>query len=115
MLRCWNENGPIGSQGSGTIRRCGLDGWSKCGIVGEVCHWGVKMEASGVSEAQARPDCTLFLLLVDPVVEFSGGWRDGSALKSAECSSEGPEFKTQQPHGGSQPSVVESDALFWCV
>jgi len=21
----------------------------------------------------------------------------------------------QQPHGGSQPSVMRSDALFWCV
>ena len=26
-----------------------------------------------------------------------------------------PEFNYQQPHGGSQPSVIESDALFWCV
>jgi hypothetical protein len=33
------------------------------------------------------------------------GWRDGS----------GPEFNSQKPHGGSQPSVMESDALFWCV
>jgi hypothetical protein len=29
------------------------------------------------------------------------GWRDGSAVKSTDCSSEGPEFKFQQPHGGS--------------
>ena len=43
------------------------------------------------------------------------GWRDGSVVKSANCSSEGPEFKSQQPHGGSQPSVMKSDALFWCV
>jgi hypothetical protein len=35
--------------------------------------------------------------------------------KSTDCSSEGPEFKSQQPHGGSQPSVMGSDALFWCV
>jgi hypothetical protein len=27
----------------------------------------------------------------------------------------GPEFNSQQPHGGSQPSVMESDATFWCV
>jgi hypothetical protein len=26
------------------------------------------------------------------------GWRDGSAVKSTDCSSEGPEFKSQQPH-----------------
>jgi hypothetical protein len=25
------------------------------------------------------------------------------------------EFNFQQPHGGSQPSAIESDALFWCV
>jgi hypothetical protein len=43
------------------------------------------------------------------------GWRDGSAVKSTDCSSRGPEFKSQQPHGGSQPSVMGSDALFWCL
>jgi hypothetical protein len=26
-----------------------------------------------------------------------------------------PEFKSRQPHGGSQPSVTRSDALFWSV
>jgi hypothetical protein len=29
-------------------------------------------------------------------------WRDGSAVKSTDCSSRGPEFNSQQPHGGSQ-------------
>jgi hypothetical protein len=43
------------------------------------------------------------------------GWRDGSADKSTDCSSKGPEFKSQQPHGGSQPPVIRSDALFWCL
>jgi hypothetical protein len=43
------------------------------------------------------------------------GWRDGSVVKNTDCSSEGPEFKFQQPHGGSQPSVMRSNALFWCV
>jgi hypothetical protein len=42
-------------------------------------------------------------------------WRDGSAVKSTDCSSKGPEFKSQQPHGGSQPSVMRSDGLFWYV
>jgi hypothetical protein len=32
-------------------------------------------------------------------------------VKSTDCSSEGPEFKSQQPHGGSQPSIIRSDAL----
>jgi hypothetical protein len=34
------------------------------------------------------------------------GWRDGSAVKSTDCSSRGSEFSSQQPHGGSQPSVM---------
>ncbi|CAH7196618.1 Gm16181 [Phodopus roborovskii] len=41
------------------------------------------------------------------------GWRDGSEVKSTDCSSRGPEFNSQQPHGGSQPSVMRSGALFW--
>ena len=41
------------------------------------------------------------------------GWRDGSAVKSTDCSSKGSEVKSQQPHGGSQPSVMGSDALSW--
>jgi hypothetical protein len=40
------------------------------------------------------------------------GCRDGSAVKNIYCSSRGPEFKPQQPHGGSQPSVMGSDTLF---
>ena len=47
--------------------------------------------------------------------KFFMSWRDGSAVKSTDCSSRGPEFNSQQPHGGSQPSVMGSDALFWCV
>jgi hypothetical protein len=45
----------------------------------------------------------------------AGGWSDGSVVKSTDGSSRGPEFNSQQPHGGSQPSVKGSDALFWCV
>jgi hypothetical protein len=30
------------------------------------------------------------------------GWRDGSVVKNTDCSSRGPEFNSQQPHGGSQ-------------
>jgi hypothetical protein len=36
-------------------------------------------------------------------------------VRAPDCSSEGPEFKSQQPHGVSQPSVTRSDALFWSV
>ena len=45
--------------------------------------------------------------------EEDRGWRDGSVVKSIACSSKGPEFNSQQPHGGSQPSVMGSGALFW--
>jgi hypothetical protein len=37
------------------------------------------------------------------------------AIKNTDRSSEGPGFKSQQPHGGSQPSVTRSDTLFWSV
>jgi hypothetical protein len=45
----------------------------------------------------------------------TGDWRYGSVVKSTLCFSRGPEFNSQQPHGGSQPSVMTSDALFWYV
>ena len=34
-------------------------------------------------------------------------------VRSTGCSSRGPEFKSQQPHGGSQPSIRRSGAFFW--
>jgi hypothetical protein len=43
------------------------------------------------------------------------GCRDGSAVNSTDCSSRGPEFNSQQPHDGSQISVIRSNALFCCV
>jgi hypothetical protein len=36
------------------------------------------------------------------------GWRDGSVVKNTDCSSKGPEFNSQQPHGGSHPPVLRS-------
>jgi hypothetical protein len=45
----------------------------------------------------------------------TGGWRDGSTVKNTDCSSEGSEFKSQQPNGGSQPFVTRSDTFFWSV
>jgi hypothetical protein len=39
-------------------------------------------------------------------------WRESSAVKSTDYSSRGPKFNSQQPHGGSQPSVMGSDTLF---
>ena len=42
---------------------------------------------------------------------YLSGWRDGS-VKSTGCSSRGPEFNSQHPHGGSQSSIMGSDVLF---
>jgi hypothetical protein len=39
-------------------------------------------------------------------MQSSGSWRDGSAVKSTDCFLRVPEFNSQQPHGGSQPSVI---------
>jgi hypothetical protein len=36
-------------------------------------------------------------------------------VKRNDCSSRGPEFNPQQPHGGSQPSIMGSDVLLWCL
>jgi hypothetical protein len=42
--------------------------------------------------------------------------RDGSVVKSADYSPEGPEFKSQQPYMvAHKPSVMKSDALFWSI
>jgi hypothetical protein len=64
------------------------------------CLPGVARDTAGVS-ITIKPLCP--------------GWRDGSAVKSTDCSSRGPEIKSQRPHGGSQPSLMRSDALFQCV
>jgi hypothetical protein len=51
--------------------------------------------------------------IVNANLKNNKGWRDGSAVKNTDCSSEGPEFNSQQPHDGSQPSLTRSDSLFW--
>ena len=38
-------------------------------------------------------------------------WRDGSVVKSTGCSSRGPEFKSQQPHGGLWLSMKGSSGM----
>ena len=44
----------------------------------------------GIIEANTLKDVSVCLSL-----------RNGSTVKSADCSSSGPEFYSQQPHGGS--------------
>jgi hypothetical protein len=48
---------------------------------------------------------------IQEIEERISGRRDGSAVRSIACTSRGPEFNSQQPHGGSQPSIMGSDAL----
>ena len=40
-----------------------------------------------------------------------GSWGDGSVVNGTDCFSRGPEFSSQQPHGGSQPSVIQCPLL----
>ena len=47
--------------------------------------------------------------------ETCGAGEMAQWVRAPDCSSEGQEFKSQQPHGGSQPSVTRSDSLFWSV
>ena len=52
-----------------------------------------------------------FFKILDKILD----WRDSSVVTSTDCFSRGPEFNSQQPYSGSQPSVMESIALFWYV
>jgi hypothetical protein len=64
------------------------------------------MELYDMSGLWCVDNCKLFIKeLKNP----NTGWRDGSLIKSTDCSSRGPEFNSQQSH------VMGSDALFWCV
>ena len=36
-------------------------------------------------------------------------------LRTLDALLEVPELNSQQSHGGSQPSIMRSDALFWCA
>jgi hypothetical protein len=48
-------------------------------------------------------------------VSKQGARKMVQAVKNTNCSSKGPEFNSQQPHGGLQPPVTGTDALFWYV
>jgi hypothetical protein len=72
------------------------------------------LASSPVHPWKPRPS---FWLIFRKITAFRNalGWSDGSVVKSTDCSSRGPEFNSQHPYGGSQPSVMGSDALYWCV
>ena len=54
----------------------------------------VEVSQEAVNRSFSRFSCT-------------GGWRDSSVIKNTNCSSEGHEFKSQQPHGGSTNICIE--------
>jgi hypothetical protein len=66
---------------------------------------------------QPRLHETLSYPLFTPRLQKGQKWAGEMAqwVRAPDCSSEGPEFKSQQPYGGSQPSVTRSDALLWSV
>jgi hypothetical protein len=80
---------------------------SASGIKACMCHHG---RLSG--------NCFISILVLCMNVQeltFGGTGGDGSVVKSTDHSSKGLEFKSQQPHSGSQPPIMRSDALFWSV
>jgi hypothetical protein len=58
---------------------------------------------------------TKLKVFVNNIKTKGGAGEMAQWVRAPNCSSEGPEFKSQQPHDGSQPSVIRSDALFWSV
>jgi hypothetical protein len=58
--------------------------------------------------------CLSVTILFNNITEVTGfksrlrDWSDGSVVKGTDCSFRGPEFNFQQPHGGSQPSIMGS-------
>jgi hypothetical protein len=39
--------------------------------------------------------------------KYTGAGEMAQGVRAPDCSSKGPKFKSQQPHGGSQPPVTE--------
>jgi hypothetical protein len=70
------------------------------------------------SNATIAPETVTKFSLMLKILKIDGHLKMyfyGSVVKSTDCSSSGPEYNSQQLHGGSQPSVMGSDALFWSV
>jgi hypothetical protein len=112
----WMSSFPLANVAFRIPGRTGISCW-----IGEEPHMTKRWEGVGtVGNLKLHP-CKLTngpASLVDTGLgaheKIYRGWRDGSVVKNTSCSSRGPEFSSQQPHGGSQPSVMGSnDALFW--
>lgn len=55
----------------------------------------------------------LYALLFKSLKYVAWGSREGLEVKSTGYSSSGPEFNSQQPYSGLQPSIMKSGTLFW--
>jgi hypothetical protein len=62
--------------------------------------------------SQLELTMTTGVYVFNPFKKIAEVWSNDSAVKSTDCSSRGPEFNSQQPHGGSQPSLLGSGDLF---
>jgi hypothetical protein len=73
----------------------------------------VIMEA-WLAQNSYRPTCRC--LVYAGIKRFTGARQMAQWLRRAlTSSSRSPEFNSQQPHGGSQPSVMGPNVLFWGV
>jgi hypothetical protein len=52
-------------------------------------------------------------ILIGNICGGGGAGEMAQWLRALTALPKGPEFKSQQPHGGSQPSVMRSEAPFW--
>jgi hypothetical protein len=72
---------------------------------------GIELRTSGRTVSVLNHSISL----APRVKEFKNcSWRESSVVRNTDCSSRGSEFNSQQPHGGSQPPVMGTNALFWC-
>jgi len=117
------ENGPYRLIGSGTIRRCDS--------LEEMYHWGQALRSWTLKpgpKSLSLPAANSDVELSDPslvpclpacrhvsIKTIMGAREMAQRLRAPDYSSRGPEFNSQQPHGGSRTSVKRSNALFWCV
>jgi len=68
------------------------------------------------STTELNPQPLNSLLVWRDSKDFRRGWRDGSAVKSIDCSCRGPEFSAQHPHRSLQLPIIpvpESNTFLW--
>jgi hypothetical protein len=79
------------------------------------CLQTLQKRASDFITDDCEPPCGCWDLNSGPLEEQPVLLTTEPSHQPSDCFSSGPEFSSQQPHGGSQSSATVSDALFWCV